>query len=836
MEAPAPHVLLGGRFEEQDNTSTEYTERMKGDSRALLDDSVPHCVRRFIWNTAPRKLMVLNWHEWNQDAVMRFRDFRNVYLMRKYDGWFVVLYITEEKKVRWQTMSGFLNSRIHAQMQDFIGWLQELASSDRITPKTAFKIEFVVQNAGGEDCLQLVGRKYDTTLYKHQIVITDFFMPYTPRLDADLMACVEGQHRRARTHKTAPLEPDDWRRLWNSADNIESRLNKARELFGQLPPSLSDYVMVAEVRRMTNANTPVSMIASIARSMNKNTLNIEGAILHCGMDTNATYTIFKLKLEYLGGLSMYYSPLIDTRVALEKIAGRQFVARLLTVECLHGSYIPYRIGVGYWNEAKGRWVVTDSLPMKHDNRQVDGFLRMTGKRDYTKVNANVIAKVLSICKPGVDTMEEDLFQTDHFKKESSPNLLNVCRSGLIVAGSANAVYQSEKGNFHLQAAIVKHVGLTQTSKRRTFTPEEVASVDAPPFNDSPTVLPGSVSTEWSMERWQEMQVYTKFNKSDVLSQCIGGGISLHARLHTISQLPPEQAKHPDLVFPLAATNITFMFPNNSGMDIRVIRELVKGHCFESTKEVDGGGINSTLDVLVVLGQLNREQYEEIKIKNGEDFVILNSNWFNTVRKHGWVPIKAEFLYDTRAWCERRDKVGYATQLIALRNHQRSGITPGFEPQIDNDPPPPKRLKMNADPPTSSRTPLMGKTFFILSLKQDDTDARVNLAMIIENDKHRRRTTRLQWLIILMGGQIEPEHSGENAVVVLYLPRRDLATYTTLLHAKYFFDLKTHVDAGTDLLIDEYVCTRIGEAGEYVNGHNHPPPDEWFTLLPESIPF
>ena len=321
--------MFRGAFETQDNTSSEYLGKMKGDSRALLDDLVPHCVRRFIWNTAPRKFAVSKFKEWEGDeATARFRDYTHVCVMRKYDGWFVVVYVGADKQVYWQTMSGFLNSRIHGKMKDFIAWVQQMVDAKKLQPNHAFKIEFVMQDAMGVDHLQLVGKKVDEKVYTHKIIVTDFFSPYSGHTESALMAAVERQRVAARKHKTAPLDPADWRRLWNARDGeIDRRMKTIKDLMdANMPADLQSYVFCAEVKRLTECKCPRKLIAKLTESLCHHEIHKEGYILHCSRDTGV-YDIFKFKSEYLGGLSVYYSPFADSRKGISKHAGRQFVAR-----------------------------------------------------------------------------------------------------------------------------------------------------------------------------------------------------------------------------------------------------------------------------------------------------------------------------------------------------------------------------------------------------------------------------------------------------------------------------------------------------------------------------
>ena len=690
-------LLISGGFETQDDTSFEYAGKMKGDSRALLDDLVPHCVRRFIWNTAPRKFSVSKFWEWGNEKAAKFSDYTEVCVMRKYDGWFVVLYVGADKRVYWQTMSGFLNSRIHGLMREFIEWVEKLAACDKLKPNTAFKIEFVMQDEHHVDHLQLVGKRVDAAKYHHKIVITDYFVPYTPRLDEALMSAVTKQRSAARVHSQAPLNPDDWRNMWNNrSGRIGGRMEKVGQLMVDNPMSSTLHASVECAAVVTYSKvSPLKLIATLASQLCRSRPHHqEGFVMHCYCHADGKYNLLKFKLEYMGALSMYYSPTADRVSSVPKHAGRQFVVRLLTVECLHGSYVPYRLGVGYWDAAKGRWVVTDSLPLKHDGKLIGGFLSVNGDRLSTKANANAIAKILSIAKPGLDN--KDLVYTEHFKKESSPNIINVCDTGLIIAGSANAVYKSEQNNYHLQAAVIKHVGLSQTRFKRELDVAQVsvefAATSAAFSSDCVTpamfptdrfILPEQVSTEWEKEQWMAMEDHVGFNASCCLSKCAGGGVDLFSRLREVN-VPPFMSRVDDdpIEFPTTGQYNTFMFVNPlTKFDFHVIQQGVKGYCLQSVAEVNETNISSTLDILVVKGTLTRADYVQLKAVIKEDFVILNNNWYKECQKTGFTRIESKYVYDMGMWCENCDKLDYVNRLISRRASQRKSMGFNESPQV-----------------------------------------------------------------------------------------------------------------------------------------------------------
>jgi len=874
-------LVLRGMFEDQDNTSSEFAGKMKGDSRALLDDLVPHCVRRFIWNTAPHKFSVANFEEWGGGAAVKFRDFRKVHVMRKYDGWFVVLYVNADKEVCWQTMSGFLNSRIYGLMREFVGWVKEMVAADVLTPYHAFKIEFVIQDANGVDHLQLVGKKVDPRLYFHKIVITDFLSPYSRSLDGSLMSVLESQRSRARDkNKQAPLNPADWRRIWNSRGDIARRMDIITKIVDEkMPDALKAQVICAHVKSYYNTD-PLALIALLANALCHNNVHHEGFILHCSDARESIYSIFKFKLEYLGGLGLYYSPWVDQIQAVEKHAGRQFVVRLLTVECHPFSYIPYRLGVGYWDETKGRWVVTDSLPLKYTTDIIEGFQSMTGDRVSTKAIANAIAKILLIAKPDTDTKE--LVFTDHFKKESSLNILNVCNTGLIIAGSANAVYMSEQNNYHLQAAVIKHVGLGQTEFKRELAISDVMEefakksaafsvnvVGTSLFTAVEPILPQSVSIEWDNNKWKEMEDHIKFNVSCCLSECRDIGVDLYSRLCEVNVSPfHDHIDRSPIDFPSDARFNTFMFLGCPALNaFRVIVEVAKGYCFQSVEEVDGANIGTTLDILIVRNTLTRDKYLELKAKFKNDFVVLNDPWYESCRKkHGFVQIEQPFVYDMSVWCEHYDKLDYVNRLISRRSRERADanfiarqtihdyrsdqlplLPPSAGPASDQPPSPPvqpetlpwKRRNVIPDTPSTRKInaaadhsrPLSGRSYFIFKYIDEDVDeCHLKSLVYSRHDIYNRHIKNLTLKINNMGGEVVAASSPKSLPpVVIHLPNWDVPAYEKLLHAKYFSDCEEAIEnSTTQPQVEKYIFSRTG-AGMYIDSMGTVAASNWFQL-------
>ena len=811
-------VMMGGPFEEQDESKSK-----KGDSRARFDELVPSCIRRFIWNTAPHKLIPLQFREWTDGAADKFSDYNIVHSMRKYDGWFVVLYVTTDRHVYWQTTSGFVNSRMNALMRDFIAWLQDLASRGIFPCLHALKIEFVIQDKDGVDHLQLVGKNFDKRLYDFKIVITDYFQAYTEEMEQRLMDSVNHQREHARVLKTAPLNPELWRREWNlNGNDIAQRMEAAKTLLlGRIPPILVNDVIFAEVTRREIKSSRL-FIHQLAEELQASP-HKEGFILHCCKGTSATYDIYKFKLEYIGGLSVYYSDKVDRDMSRAKLAGRQFIARLLTVERLQDSYIPYRIGIGYWDEGKGKWVVTDCLPLKYEHRIVNGLLPMEGGTEVSKkikMNVNIMAKVLSDVKPTFS--QDDLFLTEHYKQESNPNFLNVCDSGLIIAGSANAVYQSEQNNFHLQAAIIKHVGITQRGLRRLFTEFDSVVLERP----ISTVLPAGVSTEWTKEEWKRMETHDNFNKSDCLSRYVGGCVPLHTRMCEVNCLPLFDYVDRRPIEYKGGKFLTFMCLKYPSLNqFRVITQLVKGILFHDLSELLDSGCK--LDVLVVGNTMSIDEYADLKSRIPDDFIVLGNNWMNNLSK-GFQPIPEKYFYNPGMWCDKIDQCDHVNRFIMNRYNERqaSGFQPSkqsYKPLPEESIPPLKRPR-EEEASSSACTQrdisklLTNQTFHII-LFADSEDVCINVILEARNRSYTRQIDSITETIKAMGGTVAD--TGTAKAVVLHLPTWDLPI-AELYHANYFTDLQDD----NSLSIDTHKFTKTG-AGQYNDSQGQAAGRQWF---------
>jgi len=659
-EKSAPARQSFATFDKEDMSSHMFDMIKRGDSRAKFAREVPVSVRRFIWNTSPHKF----WAEHFVD-----KEFEAVSAMIKYDGWFVVLYVTEDKRIRWQTTSGFLHNDLKKHLHAFKEFLKPRIQENRLKPNHAIKLEVTVQDKDGIQYLWLVGKPFDQTQYQYKIIVTDFFQPYNDSMLFLLMHALIEQRRKARKHKTAPLSASRWTDIFADIQgNIVERLKALGDIMGALPPGIeigmNTHVLSDNQPKISGSKLILKMSSTLQKRA------IEGCVLHC-YDSNMKYAIYKFKQEYLGGLGYFYSRRIDDILKAENPdvkmkAGRQFVVRCLTVECLHGTSIPYQLGIGYYDEDLCQWVVSDCVKVKYvggarmkdvedpspyaGERYIDVTKgkKMTGDEDFGGANvkhmgvtmqiqwlANFIAKVLDFT--GVSRDFSNLHMTEHFKQESSPDILNVSSIGLIVGGSCNAVYCSEPHNYHMQAVVLKCMGISNNGSAHTFTAAEIEN--AKKFTngmDNLFVIPGDISNEWTKQQWAEMTEIGKLNKSDVLSKTTTE-VRLHERLAQVVIPVPLMIYSPP-------TNLKFIhcsaykIPKLITVSINGKRTLKK--VYEVVNELQGtfnaspdANVNSPIQEQVDIvfipvegDKFDVALFENIKTKLKTQFLLVRVSW------------------------------------------------------------------------------------------------------------------------------------------------------------------------------------------------------------------
>lgn len=564
-ELPTSTVPSGNSFLTPSHTvKTQFDYNItpaKQISRLGVGNNVQACVKRFLYGTMPKKL-------WFDDFETQYTTYNEIWYMRKYDGWFVTLFVNKTKHIEWQTMGGYIFKFMDSLMYPFVQFLQEKATQGVLPVDYALKMEFTARSkSDGREVLHEIGDPIADKL-QYVLVITDFFEGYSKTMDEKFYQILHEKQLRNRKHKHGPIDTSEWRNLW--AENslpLETRLAHVKQLLNNGEETTENYfeqfnhgkidVEVAEVYRYVTEDehpvkklkNPIPYLASCI-----STEKIEGFVLHCYNHhaTGGRYDIFKLKLEQLGGLGYFYKwpkfagALLDPNFTKEqKFAGRQFVARLLTVECFPGSFIPYSIGIGYWDpratafdtKTKGAYCVSNSLKLKGvfskfgskqtartaDKRYLSvGNLSTMGEKqkhtELTESNRSVANMIAMLIEHATCDLYDNsnLFFTQCYLKDGTKAVLNVSQLGIVVGGSANMVYLSQKGNFHLQAATVKCIGINSKRACRQLNHENCLE-----WLSSTGTLPVCMKSnimEWTKLDWDNFVNLELFNKNKILSE------------------------------------------------------------------------------------------------------------------------------------------------------------------------------------------------------------------------------------------------------------------------------------------------------------------------------
>lgn len=515
LELPS-FVPLGAPYE-SDAVDKAKVVSDKKFSRMSLSPDVPRSVQRFFLLSQPSKL-------WGESFATQFDDYDEVWAMRKHDGWFVGVYVDQNSEVQWQTMGGNILKFIERSMA---GFLAHLRTKKGLKPNHAFKIEFTVREAVGDDYKEV---RSDMGMEEASYVgvIVDYFDGYSQSMDREVVDFIKGG---------AKLTGDLWRRLWfTNGDTIKGRLDKAMKVL-EAPPTRVAYsddgfkVEVASVEQCDTRNK-LNIVPDLAKRLCN--LYYEGFVLHCykhaviGGDT-AQHKIFKLKLEQLGdsGISVGYEEEKFLKVGKLKptdlCAGRQFLVRCLGAECHPVSYIPHHLAVGYFDDDLEKYVVTDLLKLRG---VPSGLARAgTGKRyalvrertdkhekltAFSRSMANIIACVAESLPDDQLISTDNLEFSSKFRGESSGSMINLSKAGILLAGGANLVWASESGNYHMDAAVVKRMTITEGLGRPNFGGLQDTGTDFDCLE-----LPEGAA-EWSKSDWAAMTDLMAFNKSDVL--------------------------------------------------------------------------------------------------------------------------------------------------------------------------------------------------------------------------------------------------------------------------------------------------------------------------------
>jgi len=529
--------------------------------RLVLASNVPAPVKRFLHSTIPKKM-------WFDNFFPRRSNYAQIYKTRKYDGWFMCLYVNRHNQIEWQTMGGYIFKFMEVELEEFIQYLQKRVGST-MHQDYCFKMEFTARRISDDrEVLRDVGFR-DPCEVEYVAVITDFFDGYSDAMDKELNNMLLRTNDKAHTIMQPDVTPTEWRALWTKhSRSLPERLDAANCILeAGRERTLRFQRIKIEVAQATElAQDRDTMVQTLARELT--TDPIEGYILHCiERDSNGdvtSYDVYKFKIEYLGGLNHYYTfasmsgtpdqyqvaegsgPASVRPLPDQKVAGRQFVVRCLTAECFPFSNIPHSIGIGYQKEAN-KFFVVDVLKLKgvfkKSRRQwlnrVDGDAGAVGKylsvtnaaamvadhqqiikhKELTESNksiANMIAFMADNMEPRELVDYSNLAFSNTFLDATSGSFINVSKCGIVIGGSANMIYVSEKGNYHIQAGIVKCMGVeTKRAVKAGIDPSDMLTKTG----TFPACLPSTVKA-WTVFDWSSNTDLTEFNKQSTVSSSV----------------------------------------------------------------------------------------------------------------------------------------------------------------------------------------------------------------------------------------------------------------------------------------------------------------------------
>lgn len=390
--------------------SSKYDNRYKIKTekhwdRLSLGQNVQAAVKRVLYSTVPQKMYWDTFTKPGPTGKPFYANYDEIIAVRKYNGWFLTLFVNEGGVVEWQTMGGYIFKWIERLIKPFVDYLQRIVTRELgkkqdnsdYTPlidiDSCFKFEFCVRDLKtGAERLEDMGLISPTSV-EYFLVVTDFFYGYSNEMDQELANYLSTEKHLGTVNKLKDINTNEWRQFFvKHNDNVLSRIKAAETVLDlesrgveETNKFLSVTVEFATVfdtkfKRLDGGyeNPIPSLLQFISQQ------NIEGYVLHCSKKNpdrvQNLYNVFKLKLECFGGLGFFLhraenirldpvtahisSSLENGNRMTDPPAGRHFVVQLLTVECLGGTNIPAYGGVGYWDPRTSKYLVTDRVIFK----------------------------------------------------------------------------------------------------------------------------------------------------------------------------------------------------------------------------------------------------------------------------------------------------------------------------------------------------------------------------------------------------------------------------------------------------------------------------------------
>jgi hypothetical protein len=437
------------------SSKVDYRQSIQSEKhwdRLSLGQNVQAAVKRVLYSTVPQKMYWETFARHNEHQTPYFQTFDSIIAVRKYNGWFIAMFVNESGILEWQTMGGYVFKWIERLIQPFVDELQKIVTRELqrkaagekplIDIDSCFKFEFTARYLNtDEECLQNMGL-IDPSSVRYVLVLVDFFYGYTDKMDGELYQIMSRESHLGTKSKFKKMEAKDWRKYFVAHNNtVDQRIEQARQII-----NLDSRTNVDDSSKFASVNLEFAEIIITDLSHNPlhgllhniATRKIEGYVLHCTRKSGDQqspysgneYKIFKLKLECFGGLGFFLDrqesfqntsqpTIIDTSLKNQPrintlTAGRHFVVNLLTVECLGGKNIPAFGGIGYWNPIIGKYVVTDRVIFKGVFKN-----KWNSVNKYAGINKEYLLA-------GNNVAESNLENTEYFAKH--PTLTKFSRS------------------------------------------------------------------------------------------------------------------------------------------------------------------------------------------------------------------------------------------------------------------------------------------------------------------------------------------------------------------------------------------------------------------------